>query len=293
MTPFPWRSLLYVPAHEERFVAKAAQRGADAIILDLEDGVPEHAKDSARDAIAAAAPRVGAGGAAVLLRADGRWRRAWRDLESAVAAGVAAVLLPKVRDAASVAVASAYLAELEHAAGRAVGSIGLIPLLEDAAGILAASAIAAQPRVWALLPGNLDLAHDLGVEPGSEVFTATHAQLLLAARSHGKAFIGSLGGGAEIDDLAAFRRGVERARAFGSSAITCVHPTQIAVVHEVFAPEPGALALAERIVAAYDAAGGGAVAVDGAMVDRPVAERARALLARARGAAASREGSGA
>lgn len=292
MTPFPWRSLLYVPVHEERFVARAAQRGADAIVLDLEDGVPEHAKDRAGEAIAAAVPRVGGGGAAVLVRVDGRWRRAWRDLERAVTAGVAAVMLPKVRDAGSVAVVSAYLAELEHDMGRAVGATGLIALIEDAAGLLAARAIAAVPRVWALLPGNLDLALDLGVGQGSDVFAATHARLLIDARAEGKAFIGTLGGGAEIRDLEAFRRAVERARAFGSEAVTCVHPAQIDVVHEVFAPDPVALAEAERIVAAYDEAGGGAVAVDGAMVDRPVAERARALLMRARGPGRSVGGSG-
>jgi len=227
------------------------------------------------------------------VRVDPRWRRAWRDLERAVAAGVAAVMLPKVRDAGSVAVVSAYLAELEVAFGRPVGSIGLIALLEDAAGLLAARAVAAEPRVWALLPGNLDLSLELGVEPGGDVFTATHARLLLDARAEGKAFIGTLGGGAEIRDLAAFRRSVERARAFGSEGVTCVHPAQVEVVHEVFAPDPVALAAAERVVGAYDAAGGGAVAVDGMMIDRPVAERARALLVRARGATGSSEGNGA
>jgi len=282
MTPFPWRSLLYVPAHEERFIAKAAERGADAIVLDLEDGVPPHAKDRAADALAASIARVGAGGAAVVVRTDGSWRRTWRAVEQAVTAGVAALMLPKVRDAGSVAVLSDYLSELEAASARALGSIGLITLIEDAEGVLAARSIAAQRRVWALLPGNLDLALDLGVEAGSEAFVATHGQLLLAARAEGKALIGTLGGGAEIDDLEAFRRSVGRARAFGSEAVTCVHPAQIAVVHEVFAPDAAALAAAERIVAAYDAAGGGAVAVDGSMVDRPVAERARALLRRAR-----------
>lgn len=288
---FPYRSLLYVPAHEQRFVAKASQRGADAVVLDLEDGVPEQAKDQAREALASALPRLASEGAAVWVRVDARWRRAWRDLEAAVAAGAHGVMLPKVRDAGAVRVVSAYLGELEQAHGLSVGSVGLITLLEDAAGLLAAREVAACPRVRALLPGNLDLALELGVAPGSEVFAATHAGLLLAAKAEGKALIGTLGGGAELHDMAAFRRTVQRARAFGFQGVTCVHPAQVAVVHEVFAPDPEELAAAARVVAAFDAAGGAAVAVDGHMVDRPVAERARAVLARA-GVAAEPHGRG-
>ncbi len=281
MSTFPYRSLLYVPAHEPHFVARAGQRGADAVVLDLEDGVPELAKDEARAALAEAVPRLAAEGVAVLVRVDARWRRAWRDLEAAVAAGAHGVMLPKVREAGMVKVVSDYLGELEQAHGLPVGAIRLITLLEDAAGLLAARQVAACPRVQALLPGNLDLAHELGVAPGSEVFAATHAGLLLAARAEGKALIGTLGGGAELRDMEAFRRTVQRARAFGFEGVTCFHPAQVAVVHEVFAPDPNELAAAARILEAFEAAGGGAVAVDGHMVDRPVAERARALLARA------------
>jgi len=278
--PWPWRSLLYVPAHEERFVARAHERGADAVILDLEDGVPPAAKDEARAALATAVPRVGRGGATVFVRLDHPWRRAWRDAEAAVAAGAAGVLLPKVSDAGAVRVMSAYLGELESEHGRPIGATWLLPLLEDAAGLLAAREVAACPRVAALIPGNEDLAHAFGVAAGSELFTATHAQLLLAARAEGKGAIGTLGGATGFRDLDGFREVVARSRRFGFDGVTCIHPAQLPVVHDVFAPEAGEIVWAMRVVAAFDAAGGGAVAVDGAMVDRPVAERARALLAR-------------
>lgn len=281
MNRFPWRSLLYVPAHEARFVAKAADRGADAIVLDLEDGVPDAAKDDARNALARAVPSAGRDGTDVFVRIDGRWRRAWRDLEAAVAAGARGVVVPKVRDAGALRVIAAYLDELEHDMGRPAGAVGLIAQLEDAAGVLAARDVAACRRMLALVPGNLDLALDLGVDPGAEVFVATHARLLLAARAAGIALVGTLGGGTEFGDLDSFGATVTRARAFGFDAVTCIHPAQLAVVHAAFAPDPAELAAAERVVAAYDAAGGGAVAVDGRMVDRPVAERARALLRRA------------
>jgi citrate lyase subunit beta / citryl-CoA lyase len=283
VNPWPWRALLYVPAHEERFVARAHERGADAVILDLEDGVPPAAKDEARAALATAVPRVGRGGATVFVRLDHPWRRAWRDAEAAVAAGAEGLLLPKVRDAGSVRAISALLDELEADQGRPVGRTILLPLLEDAAGLLAAREVAACPRVAALIPGNEDLAHAFGVPPGSELFAATHAQLIVAARAEGKAAVGTLGGATDIHDLEAFRAVVARSRRFGFDGVTCIHPAQVPVVHAVFQPDAAEVERAQRIVAAFAAAGGGAVAVDGAMVDRPVAERARALLARVRG----------
>jgi citrate lyase subunit beta / citryl-CoA lyase len=278
-----WRALLYVPAHVPRFVAKAADRGADAIILDLEDGVPEEAKERARVALAAAVPQAARGGASVLVRIDGTWRRAWRDLEAAVAAGADGVVVPKVADGGAIRVLSAFLDELEREHGRAVGGTSLLAVIESARGLLAAREVAACPRVAALIPGNEDLALDMGVEGDAELFVATHATLLVAARAEGKVVVGSVGSGAGFGDLEGFRTAAQRARSFGFTGVTCIHPSQVPIVHEVFTPSEDEIEHAERVVAAYDAAGGGAVAVEGAMVDRPVAERARALLRRAPG----------
>lgn len=284
-----WRSLLYVPAHEARFVAKAHERGADAIILDLEDGVPDAAKDGARANLADAVARCTSGGATVLVRIDSTWRRAWRDVEAAVAARAHGLLVPKVTDAGAIGVLSAFLGELEQTPGHDGPTTPVVAVIEDARGVLAARAVAACPRVVALVPGNEDLARDLRLDGDAEPFLATHTALLLAARAEGKEVFGSVGSSAAFGDLDAFRSRAERARRFGFRGVTCIHPSQIRVVHEVFAPSADEVTRAERIVAAYDAAGGGAVAVEGAMVDRPVADRAREVLERA-GEVREREG---
>jgi citrate lyase subunit beta/citryl-CoA lyase len=281
VTVSPWRSLLYVPAHQPRFVAKAHERGADAVVLDLEDGVPEVAKDAARAALAEAVPSVARAGASAWVRIDARWRRAWRDAEAAVAAGAEGLMLPKVADAGTVRVFGDFLTELERAAGAPEGRTRLIALIEDARGLQVAREVAAHPRVAALVPGNEDLALDLGVAPEPDVLAPLVAPLLLAARAEGKWLLGTLGTGAGFTDLEAYRAAVERSRRFGFQGATCIHPAQVAIIHAVYAATEADLDHARRVVAAFDAAGGGAVAVDGAMVDRPVAERARALLARA------------
>jgi citrate lyase subunit beta/citryl-CoA lyase len=273
--------MLYVPAHQPRFVAKAHERGADAVVLDLEDGVPEEAKDAARAALAAAVPSVARAGASAWVRIDPRWHRAWRDVEAAVAAGADGLMLPKVADAGTVRVLADFVTELERAAGTREGRTRLIALIEDARGLQVAREVAAHPRVAALVPGNEDLALDLGVAAEADVLAAFVAPLLVAARAEGKWLLGTLGSGAGFADLEAYRAAVERSRRFGFQGATCIHPAQVPIVHAVFAPSEAELAHARRVLAAFEAAGGGAVAVDGAMVDRPVAERARALLARA------------
>lgn len=275
-----WRSLLYVPAHQERFVERAHERGADAVILDLEDGVPPADKDAARAALSAAVPSVARSGAAALVRVNSAWTRAWRDLEAAVAAGACGVVLPKVRGGGAVSVISDYLSELEVEAGVPVGATLVLALLEDAAGMLAAREVAACPRVVALIPGNEDLALDLGIEPEPEVMRSTHALLVLAARAEGKLALGTLGSPGGFKDLGAFRERALLSHRFGFSGGTCIHPSQVAVLNEVHAPSAQELEWARQVVVASEAAAGGVTEMDGRMVDSPVVERARRLLER-------------
>lgn len=275
-----WRSLLYVPAHQERFVERAHERGADAVILDLEDGVPPADKDAARAALAASVRSVSRSGAAALVRVNSAWTLAWRDLKSAVAAGASGVVLPKVRGDGSVNVISDYLSELELEAGAEVGTTLILAILEDAKGMLAAREVAACRRVVALIPGNEDLALDLGVEPEPDVMRSTHSLLLLAARAEGKLALGTLGSPAGFGDLNAYRERVLLSRRFGFSGGTCIHPSQVPILNEVYAPSAQEVEWARRVVAASEAAGGDVTQLEGRMVDRPVVERARAVLRR-------------
>ena len=126
-----WRSLLYVPASEERFVAKAHERGADAIILDLEDGVAPEAKARARAGLAASAARARRNGADIVVRINRPLRMAAEDIAAAAAAGADGVICTKMMGADHVRLLSELAAESEVAAGRAVGSLRFIVLIED------------------------------------------------------------------------------------------------------------------------------------------------------------------
>ena len=276
-SPAPWRSLLYVPAHNEKFIAGAARRGADAVILDLEDGVPPAHKDAARRGLKNAARRVGEGGADVLVRINRPWGLAWRDLEAALAAGVGWVLLPKVESAAQVGVIAEYLDELE--ALREREPTRLLLLIESARGLLAAlDILEASSRVCAVVPGNEDLATELGIDPDPAFMLYTHTPLILAARAAGVALLGLIGSGANFRDEGAYRRRAILARSWGFSGATCVHPSQVAILNDVFAPNPDETHWAEAVVAAFEASGGNPTSVAGSMVDAPVVERARRFL---------------
>lgn len=275
MTDFGWRSLLYVPAHRENLVEGAHKRGSDAIILDLEDGVPPAAKEVARQALQAAVPQVAAGGADVLVRINKPWPLSWPDLEAASAAGVRAVLLPKVEDACQVTTVAQALDDLGNE------PMALLALVESARGLANLREItAASPRLRALIPGNEDLAADLGLEPTPERMLHASIPLLLAARAAGLRVYGVLGGSADFRDLSTYRERVSLSKGWGFAGATCIHPDQVPVIHEVYTPSAADLERAERVVHVFEASGGNPVALDGAMIDRPVYLRAKRLLER-------------
>ncbi|MDR6293364.1 citrate lyase subunit beta/citryl-CoA lyase [Inquilinus ginsengisoli] len=275
------RSLLYVPADRERFVAGAAARGADAVILDLEDGVAESAKPAARAALAAAVPLVGAAGARVLVRINSRLAHAAEDIAAAVRAGADGLLVPKTEDGQWLRLIADRLDELEREAGRPEGWTRLIPLVETLRGLdRRAEIAAATPRTLALVCGTEDLSAEIGAEPDSAVLRLAQQQVLLAARGAGLLPLGLMGSLAGIDDLDALRRAAEEAVRQGFEGASCIHPAQVAVLNQAFTPDAAAVDRARRIVAAL-LQGQGTAKVDGRMVDAPVVARARRVLARA------------
>ncbi|MGO4723544.1 MULTISPECIES: HpcH/HpaI aldolase/citrate lyase family protein [unclassified Inquilinus] len=275
------RSLLYVPADRERFVAGAAARGADAVILDLEDGVAESAKPAARAALAAAVPLVGAAGARVLVRINSCLAHAAEDIAAAVRAGADGLLVPKTEDGQWLRLIADRLDELEREAGRPEGWTRLIPLVETLRGLdRRAEIAAATPRTLALVCGTEDLSAEIGAEPDSAVLRLAQQQVLLAARGAGLLPLGLMGSLAGIDDLDALRRAAEEAVRQGFEGASCIHPAQVAVLNQAFTPDAAAVDRARRIVAAL-LQGQGTAKVDGRMVDAPVVARARRVLARA------------
>ena len=277
------RSLLYVPASSERFSAKAHEREADAIILDLEDAVVPAQTTAARARLATAVPSVGQRGAAVFVRINAK-EELWRlDAEAAARAGAFGLLVPKSREAGMLRELAAVLEKLERDTGRS--QVALVPMIEDAGAVLDARTIAsATPRVLGLVAGGEDLATALDAEPTPEVLYLPKLLVHLAAKAAGVRSFGLLRTVADYGDLAAVEQSAREARALGFDGASCVHPSVVPILNRAFAPSGEELDRASRLIAAADEAkarGEGAFAFEGKMVDEPVVKRARALLERA------------
>lgn len=259
------RSWLFVPASRPERIAKARNSGAHAVIVDLEDAVPPDDKPAARAAAAAAL----AAGAPLLVRINAAGTPWFEDDVRMVAAasGIAGIVLPKAEDPAT----------LDHIAAALPGLV-VMPLIETARGLADAQRLACHASTGRLLFGSLDFCLDLGLDAaGEDDLLYFRSRLVLASRLAGRPPPVD-GVTTTIDDAEALAADVARARRQGFGGKLCIHPVQIAAVNGGFAPAAGTVAWARRVVAAADREGGGAVVLDGCMVDRPVVERARRVL---------------
>lgn len=279
-----WRSLLFVPAHSERFVSRAHERNADAIILDLEDSVPAAEKGGARAGLGEAIRQAGQGKAAVLVRINSGIRAVAADLDAAVVAGVAALVLPKAEAVDWIRAVAETVAELEAERGLQPGAIGLVLQIETPGALPLLPALAtAHPRVAAMTVGPEDFCAALGAVPGPDALLGPNLAVLCAARAAGIAPLGFVGSIGAFEDIDAFRATVTQARGMGFRGAMCIHPKQVAVLNELFAPSAAELDWARRVVESDRAAraeGLGAFRVDGRMVDAPVVRRAQDILGR-------------
>lgn len=279
-----WRSLLYVPAAREKFIAKAHERGADAIILDLEDSIAPAEKPAARAALTGAVPRVSANGADVVVRLNRPLELAVQDIQAAVMPGVRALICTKIMGADHVKLLAELIESAEAARGMEIGQTGMVVLAEDAAGVLRAGEIArAHPRIVALGIGGEDLATDLGAEATPDALDLPKRLGVLAARAAGVLPLGFIGTVAGLSDLEGYRAMLRRSRAIGFACASCVHPSQVAIINEEYGASEEELARAKRMIAAFEVALGqglGAVSFEGQMIDLPVVERARRLAKR-------------
>lgn len=269
------RSLLYVPASSERFIAKAHERGADAIILDLEDSVLPADKLSARAALAEAVPAVGRNGAKVFVRINADAELMFADADAACRAGAYGLYVPKAREAQTFADLAAFLHPIEVPLQRA--AMGFVALIEDPGAVLDARVIARAPRVMALSAGGEDLALALGAEPVPEVLRFPKLLIHYAAKAEGLLSFGMLRSTADYADHDAIVAAAREARMHGFDGATCVHPAVVALLNDGFSPSAAELDWAERVVQAARTNAGSFV-VDGRMVDAPVVARARRML---------------
>jgi citrate lyase subunit beta / citryl-CoA lyase len=271
-------SLLYVPGNAPRFLEKAGQRGADVVIVDLEDAVPETAKTEARDGLAKWVPEIRKGGCQVFVRVNNS-DRLIDDAVAATLAGADALYIPKV-DSVDV------LAGLDdglkpHETDRE--PVGFVPLIEDMKGLFEVRAIAHGPRVFALTSGGEDLATAMGAKPTPEVLRYPKLMIHYAAKEAGVLSFGMLRTTVDFGDKEALRAAALEARDFGFDGATCIHPSVVPILNECFAPAPEEIAWAQKVVEANDqeaAAGRGAFMLDGKFVDAPIVIRARNLLER-------------
>ncbi|MFE1231747.1 HpcH/HpaI aldolase/citrate lyase family protein [Streptomyces sp. NPDC058745] len=283
------RSYLYVPGDRPEMLAKAPARGADALIVDLEDAVPADGKDRALALVHGwLAETVPDRTPEIWIRVNpGERGRA----ESALLAGpaVTGFCLAKCSGAEAVAAQDAVLTAAETRHGLAPGGIALAPLLETAAAVLDVRPIAQAPRVRHLHLGEADLCAELGIAPadapdghGGAALTAIRTSVLLASAAAG--LLPPVGPvSTDYTDLDALARGTRALRDLGYRARACVHPRQLAVVHAAFTPGPEEVAAARALLERFDEAvrnGSGVITdPDGRMVDEAVVRAARRLLA--------------
>src|ERR1700739_1547313 len=201
-----WRSLLFVPVTAEKFVRTGADRGADGIILDLEDAGAPSEKERARTLIADAIPHVSRKGGDVLVRVNRPWRLLVRDLEAAVVPGVAALMLTKGDRAGHVVAVAEIVEELENERGLPAGKLQFVVLVETAAGFFRIEAIAkSHPRVVALSLGTEDFTADVGMLPDPEGLLYPKQHTLFAARAAGILPFGFIGSACAFRRHAALR----------------------------------------------------------------------------------------
>lgn len=283
-TPPVWRSILYVPGNVPKFIDKAHERGADCVLVDLEDSVQLAQKPEARAMLPETMKKVARGGADVAVRINRPLRLAMADLEAAVRPGLAALFITKTESVQHLRLLDEAVSELEKERGLPIGGIGFGAMIEHPRALAHINDIAEHaPRVIAMMLGGEDFALETGSLPGDETLELPKRMVAFAAQAHGVPMIGILGTVADYSDADAYRRSAERARRFGFSGGTCIHPGLVKTLNEAFMPTTEDVQYAQRLIDAdRDAAaqGRGSFSVDGKMIDIPVIDRARRLLAR-------------
>jgi len=265
------RSYLFVPGNRSERFAKAIASGAGAVILDLEDAVPPEGKSAAREAVCH------------WLRDNARDRTgiAWvrvnstdteffaEDVHALAGVPLCGLMLPKAESAAQLrSVADVF----------GTTATPIIALVESAVGIWNALEIAQSPQVERLAFGSVDFQLDSGIQDEDQGLLFARSQLVMASRiARLEAPIDGVT--VQIGDAAQLARDVARARALGFGAKLCIHPNQVAGVEQGFAPSSEEVSWARAVVGAFEKAAGSAARLEGKLIDLPVVERARRLLA--------------
>jgi citrate lyase subunit beta/citryl-CoA lyase len=275
---------MFVPGNRDRFITKAKTSSADAILLDIEDGVLPAEKPDARRMIAAAL-REGGTTPRRYVRVNALstpWLEP--DLDAVIGPGIEGIGLVKVQKADDILEVAAMLERLERERGLAVGHVRILAAIESARGLINASAIAdAHPRVVGLMFGAEDYALDIGLgarreKEAAELIYARSAIVNAAAAAHVLSVDGVF---PNLDDPEGLLADVQQARRLGFTSKSTFNPRQIDVINDLFSPQPDEIEYARKIAAGFreaEARGDASVAVGGQLVDKPIVLRALKIL---------------
>ncbi len=278
------RTLLFVPGNQERRLERARSVPADALILDLEDSVPPAEKESARKMVAASVGGLASGRQEIFVRINSLatpYARA--DIQAIVTKGLRGICLPKSESASDVQQADALLTDAEKRAGLSAGSTGLLPLVETPKGILNVYEIAtSSPRVLGVNFGAEDYALEMGVTRTKEGAEIYYPRIVIGLTCHAANVLAIDCVYTDVRDKEGLLKETRSVRQMGFQGKMVIHPDQVDPVNQIFTPSEEEVAYARRVVQTFEVAvsqGLASTALDGKMVDAPVAERARNLLA--------------
>jgi citrate lyase subunit beta/citryl-CoA lyase len=275
---------MFVPGNREKFIKKAYASSADAIFLDIEDGVLPAEKAEARRMIAQALPQPGAGPLRyVRVNAlSTPWLKP--DLDAVIGPGLAGICLTKVARPQDIVEVSGLIGSLEQQRGLAAGLVRILAAIESARGLMNALAIAdSDPRLVGLMFGAEDYSLDLGLgtrreKEAAELITARSLIVNAAAAANILSIDGVF---PNLDDPDGLLADVRQARRLGFTSKSTFNPRQIEVINQVFSPQPDEIEYARKIAAGFreaEARGDASVAVGGQLVDRPIVLRALRIL---------------
>jgi citrate lyase subunit beta/citryl-CoA lyase len=261
-----WRSILFVPGNRPELAEKAGRSGASVVVLDLEDAVPPYGKTEARGLVGDAA-RALRGVVPVAVRVNPPGTAWYDDDVAALPEGLLAVVVPKLESAA----------QLDEV-GAALGGRSVVAGLETVRGVADAREVL-RPPVISCYFGAEDYVVDLGGvrTEGNEEVAWARSWVAVCARLAGVAALDIVT--LHYGDADRFLREATQARALGYAGKLCIHPSQVPLANGAFGPEPGEVEWAQRVLAAFEEAGGTTIGFEGEMVDEVVAARARAILA--------------
>ena len=281
------RSRLILPAHQRETVEKAYTRNADAVVLDLEDTVPESEKIAARAAIKESIPLILRGGSEVVVRVNHTPQLLQGDLEGAVWPGLGSIYLPKCETSEDITDVEKIIARLEDERGIPHGSITINAVIETPRGYLNAEQIArASGRIDSISLGNEDFCANISLISCPETqngMLSVRMWLLIVARAHGKIPMGMVDSMTGFADVASFEESARLSYKYGFQGSSCMHHSSVEILNRCFSPTAAEAASAQEIINTMEGAlarGVAVAALGGRMIDTVHYNKAKALLQR-------------